>query len=444
MGKLFGTDGVRGKANESLTADLAYQLGRAGASVLTSGNKRSRIIVGKDTRISGDMLEAALIAGICSVGADAISIGVIPTPAVAYLTRTSGVDAGVVISASHNHFGDNGIKFFSSDGYKLSDEIEEQIEDIVLNKKDIPAPLDGAIGRMLQLENAAERYMETLIQAADEDLTGLNVVLDCANGAASAIAPEVFRRLGATVHATCNTPDGININNGCGSTHIGALQAAVKKHGGVGFAFDGDADRMIAVDENSDVVDGDNVLAVCADIMLENGMLKNNTVVGTIYSNLGLEEFLSERDSKLIRTKVGDRYVLEKMLAENYNIGGEASGHLIFLDVNTTGDGTLAAIKVACAMKKRGKRLCELRAMLHQYPMTMLNIKISQRCDMKDFPSVLEAVEHVTAKLGKNGRVVLRPSGTEPLIRIMAEGKDEALVAECAHYLEKIIVENMV
>ena len=444
MGKLFGTDGVRGKANEGLTAEMAYQLGRAGAGVLTSVNKRPKILVGKDTRISGDMLEAALIAGICSVGADAIPVGVIPTPAIAYLTKTSGVDAGVVISASHNHFGDNGIKFFSSSGYKLSDESEAEIEDIVLNGKELVEPLDGSVGRVLQLENAAERYMQTLINAADEDLSGISVVLDCANGAASVIAPEVFEKLGATVHAIYNTPNGTNINNGCGSTHISALQAAVKEHGGVGFAFDGDADRMIAVDENGDIVDGDNVLAICAEIMLSEGKLKNNTVVGTIYSNLGLEEFLSERNSQLIRTKVGDRYVLEKMLAEGYSIGGEASGHLIFLDTSTTGDGTLAAIKVACAMKKRGKRLCELRSLLKQYPMTMLNVRINQKCSITDFPAVTEAMEHVTVKLGKEGRIVLRASGTEPLIRIMAEGKDEALVNECAAYLEKAIVEHMV
>lgn len=444
MGRLFGTDGVRGKANDGLTPTLAYKLGRAGASVLTSMHSRPRILVGKDTRISGDMLEAALVAGICSVGADALPVGVIPTPAVAHLTKISGVDAGVVISASHNHFGDNGIKFFNKEGHKLSDEIERKIEDIVLNGAILPTPTDSAIGRVIRYENAAESYMQTIIQAADEDLSGLEVVLDCANGSASGVAPEVFRRLGATVTSLFDRPDGININEGCGTTHIGALQEAVRQRGGVGFAFDGDADRMIAVDENGQVVDGDNTLAICADIMLEDGSLKKRTVVGTVMSNLGFEDFLSARGLRLVRTKVGDRYVLEEMLERGYNLGGEASGHMIFMDLSTTGDGILAAVKLACAMRRRKKSLCELRSELKQYPQTLINVRIGGKRSIEKYPQVTEAVQLISDRLGKNGRVLVRPSGTEALIRIMVEGKDEEQVLKSAKYLEKIIVQNMV
>ncbi|MGI5899418.1 MAG: phosphoglucosamine mutase [Christensenellales bacterium] len=444
MGRLFGTDGVRGKANYGLTPTLAYKLGRAGASVLTSKNGRPRVLVGKDTRISGDMLEAALIAGICSVGADALPVGVIPTPAVAHLTRISGVDAGVVISASHNHFGDNGIKFFNKDGQKLSDEIEDKIEDIVLNGAILPMPTDVEIGRVIRYENAAESYMQTIIQAADEDISGLEVVLDCANGAASGVASEVFSRLGATVTSLFDRPDGANINEGCGTTNISALQEAVRQRGGVGFAFDGDADRMIAVDENGQVVDGDNALAICADIMLEEGSLNKRTVVGTVMSNLGFEDYLNARGAKLIRTKVGDRYVLEEMLAQGYNLGGEASGHLIFMDISTTGDGILAAVKLACAMRRRKKRLCELREQLKQYPQTLINVRVSGVRKMGNYPQVEEAVQFISDRLGKSGRVLVRPSGTEPLIRIMVEGKDEDQVLQSAKHLEKVIRQHMV
>ncbi|MGI6169697.1 MAG: phosphoglucosamine mutase, partial [Christensenellales bacterium] len=361
MGRLFGTDGVRGIANQSLTCDLAFRLGQAGAYVLTNEVHKARIMIGRDTRVSGSMLESAMVAGICSVGAQAIVAGVLPTPAMAFLTRQYGVDAGVVISASHNTLEYNGIKFFSNTGYKLSDALEERIEAIILdNSEQIELPTGLKVGTRIRLANAAREYLDFLLSSGGR-LDGMKIVLDCANGAASEIAPQVFKSLGATVCSYYNMPDGANINENCGSTHPQTLQKLVVEQGAdVGLAFDGDADRLIAVDELGNIVDGDRIMGICAAYMKEKGRLKKDTLVTTVMSNIGLDNFLQERQCHCLRTNVGDRYVLEKMLEGGYNLGGEQSGHVIFLDFNTTGDGILTAIQLLKVMKAKEQRLSRL------------------------------------------------------------------------------------
>lgn len=447
MGRLFGTDGVRGLANRELTCDLAYKLGQAGAHVLTGEKHKPRILIGRDTRLSGDMLEAALAAGICSVGADAIVVGVLPTPAIAYLTRRYGADAGAVISASHNPMEYNGIKFFNSQGYKLPDELENRIEDIILDKaEEIPLPEGSDLGRIVRVENAFADYVEFLKSTFEGDLKGFKIALDCANGAAYQAAPMLFAALGAEVHVMGNEPDGVNINASCGSTHPEKLQQFVKELGAdVGLAFDGDADRLIAVDENGEIVDGDQVMVMCALCMARRGELKENTVVTTVMSNLGLDLALKKAGLTSVKTKVGDRYVLEKMLEGGFSIGGEQSGHIIFLDHNTTGDGLLTALQMLGVMKRSGDRLSKLAAQMRKYPQVLVNARVSEqkKHSYADDPVIRDEIGKIESRFKDEGRVLIRPSGTEPLVRVMIEGADQKEIEGYAVKLARLIEERL-
>jgi phosphoglucosamine mutase len=447
MGKLFGTDGVRGMANRELTARLAFKLGQAGAHVLTLAYHKPRILVGRDTRISGDMLEAALVAGICSVGAEAMIAGVVPTPAVAYLTRHYGVEAGVVISASHNSMEYNGIKFFDRNGYKLPDELEDRIEAIILEEtEELPQPVGGDVGEIVEVKNAVEDYITFLKGTVDVDLGGLNLVADCANGAAYQAAPRLLRELGASVQAIYNTPDGTNINDRCGSTHTKMLQATVVEAGAdMGLAFDGDADRLIAVDEHGQLVDGDQIMLICALDMKASGTLVEDTVVTTVMSNMGLDLALKKASCPCVKTQVGDRYVLEEMRKSGYNLGGEQSGHLIFLDHNTTGDGILTALKLLSVVKHSEKTLSELAGQMERLPQVLVNAKVSNGAKdaYMDNPDVAAAVKKIEKDFHGEGRVLIRPSGTEPLVRVMIEGRDQAMIEEKAVKLAALIEEKL-
>ncbi len=443
MGRLFGTDGVRGLANQELTCELAYKLGQAGAYVLTMAKHKPRILVGRDTRVSGDMLEAALLAGICSVGAEAVIVGIIPTPAIAYLTRHYGADAGVVISASHNSMEYNGIKYFDSRGYKLPDALEERIETIILDQaEEMPMPVGMHVGRRIRVRNAVKDYVSFLKKTMDTDLSGLRIVLDCANGAAYEAAPQVFESLGAEVYTIYNTPDGININDYCGSTYPEKLQSYVLEIGAdVGLAFDGDADRLIAVDEHGNLVDGDQIMVICGLDMMKRGQLKQNTVVSTVMSNLGLDIALKQAGCKFEKTKVGDRYVLEKMLESGYNLGGEQSGHLIFLDYNTTGDGILTALQMLAVMKHSEKQLSELAGVMRKLPQVLVNANVSEtkkHAYLQD-PVIQQEISEIESMFEDEGRVLIRPSGTEPMIRVMIEGPDQRELEERAVRLAKLI-----
>ena len=447
MGKLFGTDGVRGVANTELTGKLAYQLGQAGAYVLTKETKRQpKIIVARDTRISGTMLEAALVAGICSVGAKAISIGVVPTPAVAYLVRELGADAGVMISASHNPLEFNGIKFFNSEGYKLRDELEDEIENLILTRSDnIPMPTGENVGTWDMDHSVIEKYIDFVCNTIPGDLKGLKVLVDCANGAASEVAPIALERLGADIEIIHHKPNGININKLCGSTHMGDLQSQVVGRGmQAGIAFDGDADRCLAVDEKGIMIDGDQILSIVGLDMKACGTLKRDTIVATVMSNLGFTIMSKEKDINLIQTRVGDRYVLEKMLKHGYNLGGEQSGHVIFLDHNTTGDGLITAIQLLYVMKKTGKPLSELKECMQIFPQVLVNahVKNENKYAYLDEPEIQAAIEALEEKFKGEGRVLIRPSGTEPLVRVMIEGKDKAVIEEEAKKLATFIEEK--
>ncbi len=448
MGKLFGTDGVRGVANTELTGKLAFQVGQAGAYVLTKETKKQpKIIVARDTRISGTMLEAALVAGICSVGAKAISIGVVPTPAVAYLTRELGADAGVMISASHNPLEFNGIKFFNSEGYKLRDELEEEIENLILTRSDnIPLPIGENVGTWDMNHSVIEKYIDFACSTIPGDLKGIKVLVDCANGAASEVAPIALQRLGADVEVIHYKPNGVNINKLCGSTHMGDLQNQVVGRGmEVGVAFDGDADRCLAVDEKGEMIDGDQILSIIGLDMKKSGTLKRNTIVATVMSNLGLTVMSKEKDVNLIQTRVGDRYVLEKMLKHNYNLGGEQSGHVIFLDFNTTGDGLITAIQLLYVMKKTGKPLSELKKHMQVFPQVLVNARVKnedKHAYLEDL-EIQEAIEKLEDKFKGEGRVLIRPSGTEPLVRVMIEGKDKVVIEQEAQKLAKLIEERL-
>ncbi|HOB19871.1 MAG TPA: phosphoglucosamine mutase [Candidatus Atribacteria bacterium] len=447
MGRLFGTDGVRGLANRELTCDLAYKLGQAGAYVLTGEKHKPRILIGRDTRISGDMLEAALAAGICSVGADAIVVGVLPTPAIAYLARHYGADAGAVISASHNPMEYNGIKFFNSQGYKLPDELENRIEDIILDKaEELPLSEGADLGRIVRIDDAVDEYVEFLKSTIEGDLKGFRIALDCANGAAYEAAPRLFEALGAEVHTISNEPNGVNINAGCGSTHPEKLQEFVKELGAdVGLAFDGDADRLIAVDEKGEIVDGDQIMVMCALCMSERGVLKDNTVVTTVMSNLGLDLALKKAGLTSVKTKVGDRYVLEKMLDGGFSIGGEQSGHIIFLDHNTTGDGLLTALQMLGVMKRSGDKLSKLAAQMKKYPQVLVNARVSEqkKHSYADDPVIREEIGKIESRFKDEGRVLIRPSGTEPLVRVMIEGADQKEIEEYAVKLARLIEERL-
>ncbi|WP_367307343.1 phosphoglucosamine mutase [Alicyclobacillus acidocaldarius] len=440
MGRWFGTDGVRGVANQELTPELAFRLGRVGAYVLTARRPGSRIVVGKDTRISGDMLETALVSGILSMGVDALRLGVISTPGVAYLTRLLRADAGVMISASHNPVADNGIKFFGGDGFKLLDEMEERMEALLAEEADtLPRPIGDGVGRMYD-EPATEAYMRFLVQAARVRFDGLKVVLDCANGAASFIAPEVFRRLGADVIVIHANPDGVNINVDCGSTHPHIVQRAVLQHGAdVGLAFDGDADRCIAVDENGEVADGDFIMAILARAMKEKGELRGDKVVATVMSNLGFVKAMSDLGITVLRTAVGDRYVMERMREEGASLGGEQSGHIILLDHTTTGDGMLTAVKLVETMVESGKRLSELSRVMIRYPQILENVRVRDKRAWRDNAAIQDALRRAEAELGEAGRVLVRESGTENLVRVMVEGLDEKLLRRVVGDIVQVI-----
>ncbi len=446
MGRLFGTDGVRGIANEELTADLAYKLGRAGAFVLTEGAHKPKILVGMDTRISGDMLEAALVSGILSVGAEAICVGVVPTPAIAYLTREYNADAGVVISASHNPVEYNGIKFFNGNGYKLSDDLEDKIQSIIENNfEGVPSPTGALLGRKVLGQTALEDYIEFAKSTIDGDLKGLKIALDCANGASYISAVECFTKLGAEVHVINNKPDGININKNCGSTHPEDLMEYVVKEGcDLGLAFDGDADRCLAVDDKGNLIDGDFIIAICGKHLKEQGKLKDDMIVVTVMSNLGLDIAFNKEQISTIKTKVGDRYVLEEMVKGGYKLGGEQSGHIIFLDYNTTGDGLVTGLQIAAVVKKSEKKLSELASMMTKLPQVLVNAKVPN--NMKNIHEVdkeiAEEIKKIEEKFHGCGRVLIRPSGTEPLVRVMIEGEDQAELDNVAHALAKMIEEK--
>ena len=447
MSRMFGTDGVRGIANTELTAELAYSLGRAGAFVLTEGTHKPKILVAKDTRISGDMLEAALVAGILSVGAEAVILGVVPTPAVAHLTREYNADAGVMISASHNPVEYNGIKFFDGRGYKLSDELEDQIQAVIeSNFEGVPSPVGGAVGRSYTEETALREYIDYAMSTIKTDLKGLRVALDCANGAAYKAAVKAFRALGARVYVINDNPDGNNINENCGSTHMEELMDyVVRKNCDIGFAFDGDADRCLAVDEKGNMINGDFLLTICAKALKEAGKLKDDTLVVTVMSNLGLDIAAKREGINLVKTKVGDRYVLEEMLKENYILGGEQSGHIIFLDHNTTGDGLVTALQIAAILKESGKTFSELAGVMKELPQVLVNAKVpneKKNIYLED-KEIIDAINAVEAKLNGVGRVLIRPSGTEPLVRVMLEGENQEEINEMANSLVDLILSKV-
>lgn len=435
MARLFGTDGVRGVANESLTCELAVKIGQAAAAVL-GGNQKKRplVAVGMDTRISSDMLAGAISAGLCSSGADVLSLGVIPTPAVAYLVRKYHADAGVVISASHNSAEFNGIKIFSANGYKLPDELEEKIEDMILGDQKIHGDIIGAdVGRIIPAENAHKDYVDYLRQTVSHTLDGLKIAIDCANGAASTTAPMLFEQLGAECHILNADPNGVNINDNCGSTHMESLRKYVLNNSmDAGIAFDGDADRCLCIDEKGNEVDGDFIMAICASDMKKHGKLKKDTVIGTVMTNLGFIKFCQANGINFIPTKVGDRYVLEEMLLEDYKLGGEQSGHVIFSDCATTGDGELTALRVLSVMYRESEKLSVLASVMKKYPQVMVNVKVSPEGKINFYTDskVKKAIEKAKASLGDSGRVVVRVSGTEPLIRVMAEGENTDEITE--------------
>ena len=448
MGRLFGTDGVRGVAGSELTIELATKLGQAGAYVLTKEQAhKPTIIVGCDTRISGGMLASALMSGICSVGANAIFAGVMPTPAIAYLTRKHKVDAGVVISASHNPMEFNGIKFFNGDGYKLSDALEDEIEALIANDmKDITLPTGSEIGKIEYRFDLIREYIDFMKKTVPVDLTGMKIVIDCAEGASYKTSVETLRELGAELVAIHTNPDGTNINSNCGSTHMEELQArVVYEKAAVGLAFDGDADRMLAVNENGKMVDGDEIMAICANYMKEKGTLKKDTVVVTVMSNLGFTLMGQERNLHIEKTKVGDRYVLENMLANGYNLGGEQSGHVIFLDDNTTGDGLLSALHLLQVMVDTGKPLSELAQVMEVLPQALVNAKVPnhKKESFMEYPEIAGAIAELEEKFAGEGRVLIRPSGTEPLVRVMIEGKNQTQIEEEAKKLAELIMNTM-
>ncbi len=444
MSRMFGTDGVRGIANSELTSHMAYNLGRAGAYVLTEGTHKPKILVAKDTRISGDMLEAALIAGILSVGAEAVVLGVVPTPAVAYLTRKYNADAGVMISASHNPVEYNGIKFFDGKGYKLSDELEDEIQRVIeTGFEGVPSPTGIQIGKRQKVEMAAlDDYIEFAKGTMTQSLKGLRVALDCANGACYKASIKAFRDLGAEVYVINDNPDGTNINENCGSTHPEELmEYVVKKKCHVGFAFDGDADRCLAVDEKGNLISGDFTLLVCGMALKESGNLKDDTIVATVMSNLGLSIACKNQGLNMVKTAVGDRYVLEEMLKEGYVLGGEQSGHIIFLNHNTTGDGLVTALQISGVIMKKGKPLSELCSVMKELPQVLANATIEN--DKKHAYLTDDEIQGEIAKIEEAlhgvGRVLIRPSGTEPLVRVMLEGENQAEIDEMAHGLADLI-----
>lgn len=446
MIKYFGTDGIRGIANKDLTPELAFEIGKAGAFVLTHGAK-GKILIGKDTRASGDMLEASLIAGITSMGLDVITLGVIPTPAVAYLTRKYGAVAGIMISASHNPGEHNGIKFFDKEGLKLSDSVEEEIESILNKEKEIHArPVGNDIGRVYIEENGGRDYKEFLKKSIDIDLKGIKVIMDCGNGALSKIGPEIIRELNGEVVCVNSSPDGMNINKDCGSTNPKIVQELVKKEGAdIGVSFDGDADRIIAVDEKANIIDGDHILAICATHLKERNELTNDTVVGTVMTNMGLDIYLQDIGLNIVKTKVGDRYILEEMLKEEYVLGGEQSGHIIFLKYNTTGDGLATALHLLEVLKASNKPLSALSEVMKDYPQVLVNAIVANDKKYKYLEDsiIKEEIEKIEEEFHGKGRVVIRPSGTEALVRVMIEGENQAEISKKAEDLANLIEDRL-
>ena len=443
--RLFGTDGVRGVANNyPMTTEIAMQLGRAVAYVFKNGHRRHRIVIGKDTRLSGYMIENALASGICSMGVDVLLVGPLPTPGIAFITTSMRADAGVVISASHNPYQDNGIKFFSADGFKLPDETELRIEELIFsNQIESLRPVASEVGKAFRIDDACGRYVVFLKHCfpRELDLMGLKIVLDCANGAAYKAAPAVLAELGAEVIPMGVSPNGVNINAGCGSLHPAGIAAAVREHGAhLGMALDGDADRVIFVDENGREVDGDHIMAICARDMLQRGKLAHNTLVATVMSNMGLDLAVQEMGGRVVKTAVGDRYVVEEMRRGGYNLGGEQSGHMIFLDHNTTGDGMIAALQVLAIMQRSGRTLSELAGVMTALPQVLVNVRVARRQDWRQVPEVAQVIAAAEAELAGSGRVLIRYSGTEPLLRIMLEGREEgriiALAEEIAGAME--------
>lgn len=446
--RLFGTDGIRGTINRlPMTPEYVLRIGMAAAKVLRKEHGRNMVIIGKDTRLSGYMIESALTSGICSMGMNVTLSGPLPTPGIAFLTRALRLDAGVVISASHNPFEDNGIKFFSSDGFKLPDDIEKKIEELVQDDSlGARRPTGADIGKAFRLGDATGRYIEYVksMIPRGSTLEGLRVVVDCANGAAYKVTPWVLRELGAEVIVINDEPDGININADCGCLHMDKLCAAVKEHKAhVGVAHDGDADRTLICDEKGSVIDGDKILSIWALQMKKEGRLKGDTVVSTVMSNLGFEHYLLKHGISLVRTKVGDRFVTERMLDGGYVLGGEQSGHIICLDCNTTGDGAITALNVLHMIKKAGVSLSELVEGITFYPQVLVNVPIGKRGDMKAYPEITRAVRDSEVHLGKRGRVLVRPSGTENKIRVMVEAEEEKLAERLAHRIADVIKKKM-
>ena len=444
MARLFGTDGVRGIANQDLTCELAFKLGQAAACVLASNVHRPTILVGRDTRISGEMLESALVAGICSMGARAVLVDVLPTPAIAYLTRYYQADAGAVISASHNTVEYNGIKFFNSQGYKLPDAIEDEIEEIVKNglPEGKQLPVGEGVGRPVRQRNAQRRYIDFAKETTGVRLDGLHIVVDCAQGASYEVAPAVLQELGAKVSAYYHEPDGTNINENCGSTHPERLCELVRELGAdVGLAFDGDADRLMAVDERGRVVNGDQVMCICANHLKQQGRLRNNTLVTTIMSNMGLELALKKLGIQNVKTRVGDRYVLENMLANNHSLGGEQSGHVIFLDYNTTGDGLITALQLLTVIVESKQSLSRLTRIMEVLPQALYGAHVSdaRKYDFDKDETIVAAIAALEKKYEDRGRVLVRASGTEPIVRVMIEGPDQHEMDQDVYDLAKLI-----
>ncbi|AXI07690.1 phosphoglucosamine mutase [Oceanobacillus sp. 143] len=437
MGKYFGTDGVRGVANEGLTPELAYKLGRVGGYVLTKQTEKPKVIIGRDTRISGHMLEGALVSGLLSIGAEVMRLGVISTPGVAYLTKALSAQAGVMISASHNPVEDNGIKFFGPDGFKLTDEQEEEIERIMDGEDNLPRPTGGDIGIINDYFEGGQKYLSFLKTTIDNDFEGMQIALDCAHGATSSLATHLFADLEADIYSIGSSPNGLNINDGVGSTHPETLQAYVLEKGAdIGLAFDGDGDRLIAVDEKGGIVDGDQIMYICAKYMNEKGLLNENTVVSTVMSNIGFYKAIEENGMRSDKTAVGDRYVMEEMRKGGYNLGGEQSGHIIFLDHITTGDGMLSAIQLVNVMKETGKPLSELAGEMTIFPQVLKNVRVTDKNEALTNPVILDEIAAVESELGDLGRVLVRPSGTEPLVRVMVEAPTKE---ECDKHVDRIV-----
>ncbi|WP_096270720.1 phosphoglucosamine mutase [Paucisalibacillus globulus] len=443
MGKYFGTDGVRGVANKELTPELAFKLGRFGGYVLTKETQKPRVLIGRDTRISGNMLEGALVAGLLSIGAEVMRLGVISTPGVAYLTKATSAQAGIMISASHNPVEDNGIKFFGPDGFKLLDAQEEEIETLMDGEDNLPRPVGADVGVVSDYFEAGHKYLSFLKESIDNDFVGMQIALDCAHGATSSLATHLFADLEADIYTIGASPDGLNINDGVGSTHPETLQSFVLEKGAdIGLAFDGDGDRLIAVDEKGNIVDGDQIMYICAKYMNEKGFLRHNTVVSTVMSNIGFYKALEENGMRSDKTAVGDRYVMEEMRKGGYNLGGEQSGHIIFLDYSTTGDGMLSAIQLVNVMKETGKPLSELASEMTVFPQVLKNVRVTDKEKALNDPTIKQEVDKVEAALGSNGRVLVRPSGTEPLVRVMVEAPTKE---ECEQYTNQIanVIEDL-